>query len=328
MAGIVCGEVGQQLTEAAVHARHEVTVVLHIFAERKQEAGATVAVDDFPCLRGNEDGIKTVRLLAVKLYPAIVDAVGGKGKQVADVYAKETERENKTVNVAHLPVLHGHRCQRTQNIGREVTLGCFYATNFKLAERIEGGHFLVYGIVENRTYIPQVNVAGIDRGRLSGKMKEEGAQPVGGDLREGKAGGGRVELRNALPCCFIDFTSAAVFQSADILLKYATEGDRFRFGGRGGGEHEVTQLASGAVSTEVWRHNNGLKQAVIIPETVEQVIIKSLAVGTDTHTRAHRVPFRGEDGLREGDKSSRAVMVDLYAEGTRTVMLWAASVEV
>ena len=159
-------------------------------------------------------------------------------------------------------------------------------------------------------------------------MQEEGAQPVGSDIGKGKQGGRSVELCNALPCGFIDFTSAAVFQSADILMIDTREGDGFWFGGRGGGEHEVTELASRTVGTEVWRHKNGLKQAVIIAETVEKVIIQSLTVGTDTHTGAHRVPFRGEDGLGQGDKSSRAVMVDLNAQGARTVVLRAASVKV
>ena len=159
-------------------------------------------------------------------------------------------------------------------------------------------------------------------------MQEEGAQPVGSDIGKGKQGGRSVKLRNALPSGFVDFTSAAVFQSADILMIDTTEGNGFWFGGRGGGEHEVTQLASRAIGTEVGRHKNGLKQAVIIAETVEKVIIQGFAVGADTHTRAHRVPFRGEDGLGQGDKSSRAVMVDLNAEGTRTVMLRAASVKV
>lgn len=106
------------------------------------------------------------------------------------------------------------------------------------------------------------------------------------------------------------------------------EGDGFGFGGRGGGEHKVTQLASRAVGTEVRRHKNGLQQTVIIAETVEQVIIQGFTVGTDTNPGTHRVPFRGEDGLGQGDERSRAVMVDLYAEGARTVMLRAASVEV
>ena len=91
------------------------------------------------------------------------------------------------------------------------------------------------------------------------------------------------------------------------------EGDGFGFGGRGCGNHKVTKLASRAVGTEGGGHEDGLQQAVIIAETVEKIIIKSLAVGTYTHTRAHRVPFRGEDGLGQGDKSSRAVMVHLNA---------------
>lgn len=158
-----------------------------------------------------------------------------------------------------------------------------------------------------------MDIASINRGRLTGEVQEEGAQPVGSDIGKGKQGGRSVELRNALPCGFIDFTSAAVFQSADILMIDTREGDGFGFGGRGGGKHEVTELASGAIGTEVGRHKDGLKQAVIIAETVEKIIIKSLTVWTYTHTGAHRVPFRGEDGLGQGDKSSRAVMVDLNA---------------
>ena len=328
MARVIGREAGMELAEAAVHASHKVTVVLHALAPREQEAGATIAVYDFPCFRRHENGIKTVRLAAVELYPAIMHAVGWEGKQVTDISAEQAEGETEAVEIALLPRLDVEGKERTQLIEGEVTLGSFHRADLELTERVQGRQFLVDGEVEDRANIPQVYVASIDRGRLTGEMEKERAQPVGSYIGERETGGGRVELLNALPCGFIDFTSAAVFQSADILMIDTREGDGFGFRGRGGGEHEVTKLASRAVGTEVWRHKNGLKQAVIIAETVEQVIIQSLTVGTDTHTRAHRVPFRGEDGLGQGDKSSRAVMVHLNAEGARTVMLRAASVEV
>lgn len=328
VARVIGREAGMELAEAAVHTSHKVTVILHVFAPREQEAGATIAVYDFPCFRRHEDGIKTVRLAAVKFDTTIMHAVGREGKQVANINAEQTEGETEAVEIALLPRLDVESKERTQLIEGEVTLGSFDGTDLELAERIEGRQFLVDGEVEDRANIPQVYVASIDRGRLTGEIEEEGAQPVGSDIGKGKQRGGLVELRNALPSGFVDFTGTAVFQSADILMIDTREGNGFGFGGRGGGEHKVTQLASGAVGTEVWRHKDRLKQAVIIAETVEQVIIQSLAVRTNTHTRAHRVPFRGEDGLGQGNERSRAVMIDLYAEGARTVMLRAASVEV
>ena len=74
-----------------------------------------------------------------------------------------------------------------------------------------------------------MNIASIDRGRLTGETEEEGAQPVGSYIGERETGGRSVELRNAFPCGFVDFTRAAVFQSADILMIDTREGDRFGF---------------------------------------------------------------------------------------------------
>ena len=76
MARVICREAGMELTEATVHASHKITVVLHALAPREQEAGATIAVYNFPSFRRHEDGIKTVRLAAIELYPAIMHAVG------------------------------------------------------------------------------------------------------------------------------------------------------------------------------------------------------------------------------------------------------------
>lgn len=317
-----------ELMKAAVHARHEITIVFHAIAPRQEQMGASIAVYNFPCFRRHENGIKTVSLAAVELYPAIMHAVGWEGKQVTNINAEQTEGETEAVEIALLPRLDVEGKERTKFIQREVTLGCFNATDLEFTERIKGCQFLVDGIVENRTDIAQVYVAGIDRRRLNRKMKEEGAQPVGGNLWECELRGGRVELRDALPCGFIDFTRAAVFNAGHKRRESVKERHRFGVGGRGGGKHEVTEFPGREVGTEVRRHKNGLKQAVPVAETVEQVIIQGFTVGTYTHAGTHRVPFRGQDGLGQGNEGGRAVMVDLNAEGTRAVMLWTAGVEV
>ena len=237
MACIIGREAGMELTEATVHTSHKVTVVLHALAPREQEAGATVAVYNFPRFGRHEDRVETVSLTAIELYPAIMHAVGREGKQVADINAEQAERETEAVEIALLPRLDVEGKERTKFIKGEVTLGSFDGADLELAERIEGSQFLVDGIVKDRANIPQVYVASIDRGRLTGEIEEEGAQPVGSDIGKGKQGGRSVKLRNALPCGFIDFTSAAVFQSADILMIDTREGDGFGFRGRGGGNH-------------------------------------------------------------------------------------------
>ena len=186
MARVIGREAGMELAEAAVHASHKVTVVLHALAPREQEAGATIAVYDFPCFRRHENGIKTVRLAAVELYPAIMHAVGREGKQVADINAEQAERETEAVEIALLPRLDVEGKERTKFIKGEVTLGSFDGADLELAERIEGSQFLVDGIVKDRANIPQVYVASIDRGRLTGEVQEEGAQPVGSDIGKGK----------------------------------------------------------------------------------------------------------------------------------------------
>ena len=116
MARVIGREAGMKLTEAAVHARHEVTIVLHTLAPREQEAGATVAVYDFPCFRRYKNGVETVRLAAVELYPAIMNAVGWEGKQVADINAEQAEGETEAVEIALLPRLHIEGKERTQLI--------------------------------------------------------------------------------------------------------------------------------------------------------------------------------------------------------------------
>lgn len=317
-----------ELAEAAVHASHEVTVILHILAEGEQETGATVAVDDFPSLGRDKDGVKAVRLLAVELDTTVMDAVRGKGKQVADVDAKEAERENKTVNVAHLPVLHGHVSQRPQYIGREVTLCRLNTLYTELAERVERSFFFVDGIVEHGSDISQMNVASIHRGRLRSQMQEERAQPVGGYISKGQMFGTVVIFGNALPSRFVYFTRALVFNPRDEGQENRAERHGFWFLGRGGGEHEVAQLLSRAVGTERERHEHGLHEAVIIAETVEKIIVYKITVGTYTHTRAHGIPLVGHYRLGEGNVGSATTVVNGNAQGAGAVMLGRACVEV
>ena len=229
MACIIGREAGMELTEATVHTSHKVTVVLHALAPREQEAGATVAVYNFPRFGRHEDRVETVSLTAIELYPAIMHAVGWEGKQVADINAEQAEGETEAVEIALLPRLDVEGKERTKFIKGEVTLGSFHRADLELTERVQGRQFLVDGEVEDRANIPQVYVASIDRGRLTGEMEKERAQPVGSYIGERETGGGRVELLNALPCGFIDFTGTAVFQSADILMIDTREGDRFGF---------------------------------------------------------------------------------------------------
>lgn len=184
MARVIGREAGMELTEAAVHTSHKVTVVLHALAPREQEAGATIAVYDFPSFGRHEDRVETVRFTAVELNPAIMHAVGREGKQVADINAEQTEGETEAVEIALLPRLHREGKEGAQLIKGKVTLGCFYTTNFELAERIKGCQFLVDGVIKDCTDIAQMDVACIDRGRLSGEIEEERAQPVGSYIGE------------------------------------------------------------------------------------------------------------------------------------------------
>ena len=63
-------------------------------------------------------------------------------------------------------------------------------------------------------------------------------------------------------------------------------------------------------------------------ETVEQEVIQEVTVGTDADTGAHGIPLAGHYGLGEGNVGSAPTVVNGNAQGARTVMLGAASVEV
>ena len=149
MACVIGREAGMELAEATVHASHEITVVLHAFAPREQEAGATIAVYDFPCFWRHEDRIKTVRLAAIELNPAIMHAFGWEGKQVADINSEQAEGETEAVEIALLPRLDVEGKEGAQRIEGEVTLGSFDGADLELAERIEGSQFLVDGKVKD-----------------------------------------------------------------------------------------------------------------------------------------------------------------------------------
>ena len=290
--------------------------------------GATVAVYDFPCLRRNENGVESVSLLAVELYPAVVDAVGGKGKQVAYIDAKETEREQETVNVAHLPVLHGHLSQRPQDIGGKVTLGGFNSLDAEFAERVERGHFLIQCEVEDRTDIAQVDVACVDGWGSPAEKLEEGAQPVGGDGLEHQAVSGWLKLCDAFPSCFIDFTSALVCDAFNVLFISGGKGHMLIGFGTFSGEHCVPELLCRDVGTIVGSHDYGLQELVIMTETVEKVVIEKITVGTEADTGAHGIPLVGHYGLGEGNVGSATTVVNGNAQGAGAVILGRACVEV
>ena len=116
MARVIAGETGMELMKAAVHPSHKVTVVLHALAPREQQAGATIAVYDFPCFSRHKDRVKTVRFTAVELNPAIMHAVGREGKEVADMNAEQAEGETEAVEITLLPRLHIEGKERTQLI--------------------------------------------------------------------------------------------------------------------------------------------------------------------------------------------------------------------
>ena len=139
MARVIGREAGMELAEAAVHTSHKVTVVLHALTPRQKQAGATIAVYNFPCFRRDEDRIKTVRLTAVKFDTTIMHAVGREGKQVADINAEQAEGETEAVEITLLPRLDVEGKERTKFIKGEVTLGSFDGADLELAERIEGG---------------------------------------------------------------------------------------------------------------------------------------------------------------------------------------------
>ena len=325
---VVSRERGMELTEAAVHASHEIAVVLHSLTEGEQQRGTTPAVYYLPRFGRHEDGIEAVRLATVELDTAFMHAVSGEREQVTDVYAKEAEGEAKAIHITLLPRKHREGEERTQLFNREVTLGSFLRTDLELAEGVKGCHFLVDGIVEHSANVTQVYVAGIDRRGLLGEMDEKGLQPVARDGREAEGRGGGLKLTDAPPRGIVYFTCAGIPEPFDVLLESVGECHGFRFIRGLSGENEVTQLLCRAVGTEGRGHDDGLHEAVIIAEAVKEVIVDKITVGTDTDTGAHTVPFLRAHGLRKGYISRGATMVDRNADDRRAVSLGTACVEI
>ena len=144
---------------------------------------ATVTLDNLQSLRLYLDGVQTTCLSAI-----VVDAPVLNLLEVAQIHHIDTqkhEHQDEHIAVLHCVVFHWEGHQGAQLLHFQVPLWRSHWANLETTEGIEGRDFIVYCFIEDRTNVPQVDVAGVLSCSLSKEVLER-REPFLRDVLKGE----------------------------------------------------------------------------------------------------------------------------------------------
>ena len=107
--------------------------------------------------RLNLDVVEPAGLVALVLNAPFLDAVGRKFEQVGEVDAYQIEPEHKQVTVLLHKRFNREVAILPHLLGTQIQVLLTLRLDGKLTERIFGGNLVIYGPVEHRTYISEVD---------------------------------------------------------------------------------------------------------------------------------------------------------------------------
>ena len=143
-----------------------------------------ILLNNFHSFRLNLDVVESAGLVALVLNAPFLDAVVRKFEQVGQVDAYKVEPEHEQVTVLLHERFNREVAILPHLLGTQIQVLLTLRLDGKLTERIFGGNLIIYGPVEHRTYVSEVDGYSTAHAALQKLMRLESFEPVPVDVVE------------------------------------------------------------------------------------------------------------------------------------------------